>query len=150
MVSTDRKEWRRNVRNKSSANELLPLSPPEDSYLTGALFGGFSSSGRGRLRHSSEASCGSENDLDEGCPIIVGTVSRRTLFNLTSVLNLSYNDYDFSQTKSERFTLANITECVSTMDSKFSTVLPDFFEIKNDFWRIVDNEIKIDECVLYR
>jgi hypothetical protein len=90
------------------ANELQPLSPPEESYLSQWSFGNFNSSGR--LRHSSEVSYsgGSDNDVEEP-PIVVGAVSRRTLFNLIAALNLSYADYDFSQAKSDRFTLANIS-----------------------------------------
>lgn len=130
------------------ANELQPLSPPEESYLSQWSFGNFNASGR--LRHSSEVSySGSDNDVEEP-QIVVGAVSRRTLFNLVAVLNLSYADYDFSQTKSDRFTLANIKECVRNVEGKFSTSVPDYFGVKDSFWKAVDDEIKIDESILFR
>jgi hypothetical protein len=152
MVGIDKKEWARNVKNGTGANDLQPLSPPEESYfsqLTSAPFGNFNS---GRLRHSSEVSHsgGSDNDnIEDNYSIVVGTVSRKTLFNLTSVLNLSYNDYDFSQTKSDRFFMSSISECMKNVQNKFATALPNFVDIKDQFWKVIDDEIKIEECILF-
>jgi hypothetical protein len=137
MISTDRREWRRNIGNNSTGNELQPLSPPEESFLTqlsSTPFVSFNSSGR--LRHSSEVSQsgGSDNDVDDNSySIVVGTVSRKTLFNLISVLNLSYTDYDFSQTKSERFSMVNIKECMKNVERAFAFTMPSFFDIKDQF-----------------
>ncbi|KAI6208067.1 Repressor of RNA polymerase III transcription MAF1 [Aphelenchoides besseyi] len=145
MVSTDKKEWRRNIRNSNDKNQLQPLSPPEEQYLS--QFGNFNTNGR--LRHTSEVSLsGSDNDADENYSL-VGTVSRRTLFNLVAVLNLSYSDYDFSQTKSERFSLANIEDCIANVNAKLIATVPAFMEMKDRFWGVINEEIRIDECILY-
>ncbi|KAI6182240.1 Repressor of RNA polymerase III transcription MAF1-like protein [Aphelenchoides bicaudatus] len=146
MIKTDKKEWQRNVTNKTEMKELQPLSPPEDSYF----YSQFSNFSGGRLRHSSEVShSGSDNDVADEPPVIVGTVSRRTLFSLVSVLNLSFADYDFTQTKSDRFTLASISECLKNVEAKFLTAMPDYFGVKDQFWNAVDEEININESILF-
>ena len=99
------------------------------------------------------ASGGSDNDTDENaaaCVKMVGTVSRRTLFNLVAVLNLSYGDYDFSETKSERFSLANLEDCMLNVTSKLATVIPHFMEANETFWSLVNKEIELKDCILYR
>ncbi|CAD5209257.1 unnamed protein product [Bursaphelenchus xylophilus] len=146
MVSTDKKEWKKSFRTPEEANELQPLSPPEDSFLHQLSSSPFSS---GRLRHSSEVSCSSDNDIDENGQIVVGTVSRRTLFNLVSLLNLSYNDYDFSHIKSESFSLVQLKDCMNNVNDKFTAAVRSFSNHKDDFWKAIDVEIKLKECIIY-
>lgn len=151
MVSTDKKEWRRSIKSSEEANELQPLSPPEDSFLHQLASSPYGSFGSGRLRHSSEVSAsGSDNDLDENGQVVVGTVSRKTLFHLVSVLNLSYSDYDFTCTKSESFSLLGQQDAINNVNANFTSTVRDFSSNKNTFWNTIDNEIKLDQCIIYR
>lgn len=109
MITTDKKEWKKSVTAKNG-KDLQPLSPPQDSIFTSTLsvspLSAMNLANTNRLRHLSEPSCsGSDNDTEEG--ILVEAVSRRTLFDIVALLNLSYPDYDFSQTKSASFSVVH-------------------------------------------
>lgn len=109
MITSDKKEWKRGIKCPENGNDLQPLSPPEDMFMPLSSSPNFTLNfnhhNSGRLRHISEpSSLGSDNDADENNTILVGAVSRRTLFDIVALLNLSYSDYDFSQTKSACFT----------------------------------------------
>ena len=60
----------------------------------------------------------SDNDAEDpgtvginGNVILVEAVSKRTLFNILALLNQSYPDYDFSQTKSASFRKVTYQVC---------------------------------------
>lgn len=109
MVSTDKREWKRSMKCPATGgtNDLQPLSPPEEDVLKFSLsVSPFSNLNNTRLRHLSEPGLSGSDEENQGAGgVMVGAVSRLTLFNLGAVLNLSYPDYDFSQTKSASFTL---------------------------------------------
>lgn len=107
MVTNEKRKWKRNM-TAMNGKELQPLSPLQDSLFSSPLsispLSAMSLTNNNRLRHFSEPSCsGSDNDMEEG--IFVEAVSRRTLFDIVALLNLSYPDYDFSQTKSASFSV---------------------------------------------
>lgn len=58
-------------------------------------------------RHLSEPSH-PENDQDEF--VLLDSISTKSLFDLKSVLNLSFPDYDFSDLKSSNFSLVSSFE----------------------------------------
>jgi Maf1 regulator len=118
------REWKRSIRSqcsdgengttgKSAKDQLQLLSPTPDDLVgiystpssspilsANGLLGG----GIVRNRHLSDASnVGSDNDVEEG-RLVAKAVSRRCLFNMVALLNLSYPDYDFLETKSDSFT----------------------------------------------
>lgn len=110
MITTDKKEWKKNVTAKGK--DLQPLSPPQDTFFCSpsSISPLANLTNNSRLRHLSEPSCsGSDNDAEDslGGGILVGAVSSRTLFDIVALLNLSYPDYDFTQTKSASFSLVN-------------------------------------------
>lgn len=110
MIATDKKEWKRSIKCSENSKEFQPLSPTEDVIMSLSVspnyHPNFNNNGR-RLRHFSELSSGSDNDNDDSGIVLVGAVSRRTLFDIVKLLNLSYSDYDFSQTKSGSFVIVS-------------------------------------------
>ncbi|KAI3420206.1 hypothetical protein GPALN_003525 [Globodera pallida] len=145
MVTNDKKEWKKSIKCSVEGRELQPLSPPEDFCL--------SVSPHSRLRHLSEMSnsgC-SDNDAEEGGGqvILVGAVSRRTLFNISALLNQCYPDYDFSQTKSAAFTNVNYQECMTCVDGKLVATVHNYSRIRDHLWKTVDEAIKVTECSIY-
>jgi len=166
MVNMDKREWKRSMRSqcgdgdnyttgKSAKDQLQLLSPtPEDlggtpssspvlsanSLLGGAII---------RNRHLSDASnVGSDNDIEEG-RLVAKAVSRRCLFNMVALLNLSYPDYDFLETKSDSFTSCTLEDCVANVNGKFFTTVSDYSKVRDHIWKAIDNEIKLGECTVY-
>ncbi|CAD5206454.1 unnamed protein product [Bursaphelenchus okinawaensis] len=150
MVTMEKKEWKKHIKSPEEANELQPLSPPEESYMHRLASSPPYPLGTGRLRHTSEVSCsGSDNDQDDNGQIVVGTVSRRTLFNLVSLLNLTYSDYDFTQVKSESFSLIELRDCMDNINDKFSTAVRGYAKHRDTFWNAINKEIKLNECIIF-
>uniref|UniRef100_A0A915EJJ4 Repressor of RNA polymerase III transcription MAF1 homolog n=1 Tax=Ditylenchus dipsaci TaxID=166011 RepID=A0A915EJJ4_9BILA len=118
--------------------ELQPLSPSEDLNLI----------------LTEPTSCTSsdnddhENLLGNGA-ILVSAVSRRTLFDIVALLNLSYPDYDFSQTKSSCFSLVSYQDCVENVDGKFSATVNNYGNVREEMWKVINEEIKVNECIIY-
>lgn len=72
------------------------------------------------MRHLSEPSCSSsDNDGDDGFKhqVLVDSISIRTLFDLRSVLDNAFPDYDFSTVKSDNFSLIPSYEVFSNMST---------------------------------
>lgn len=101
MITSDKKQWKKSQQNSSNAPQ--PLSPPEKL----PWFPSNSSwTQNPRLRHFSEPGCSSLNiSIEENGLVYADAISSRTLFELRSVMNASFQDYDFSSTKSEAFSL---------------------------------------------
>ncbi|KAL3120334.1 hypothetical protein niasHT_009262 [Heterodera trifolii] len=146
MVTNDKKEWKKSIKCPVEGRELQPLSPPEDIC--------FSISPHSRLRHLSEMSnsgC-SDNDAEDGGGqqvILVGAVSRRTLFNILALLNQCYPDYDFSQTKSAAFTTVTYQECTACVDGKLVATVHNYSRFRDHLWQTVEEAIKVSECSIY-
>uniref|UniRef100_A0A0N5C8I8 Repressor of RNA polymerase III transcription MAF1 n=1 Tax=Strongyloides papillosus TaxID=174720 RepID=A0A0N5C8I8_STREA len=143
MVNVDKKEWK---KMKDFNKELQPLSPPELISNEGR-FG--TSPSHGRFRHLSQSSIsGGDSDFDE--PHLVNAISRKVLFDLTTVLNHSYGDYDFSELPSESFTyFSDFNQVVRDVDSKFSSSLSNHVYLKDLYWSAIDNEIQIKGCSIF-
>uniref|UniRef100_A0AC35TTS9 Repressor of RNA polymerase III transcription MAF1 n=1 Tax=Rhabditophanes sp. KR3021 TaxID=114890 RepID=A0AC35TTS9_9BILA len=143
MCNADKKEWK---KVKENSKILQPLSPPTLESLNGT-YG--SSPNHGRLRHLSQSSI-SGNDSDTEEPHLVDAISRKTLFDLTAVLNNSYTDYDFSTAPSESFSMIpDINYVVRDTDAKFASSLNNHSQLKNSIWRAIDDEIQIKQCNIY-
>ncbi len=94
------------------------------------------------------------------------SISRKTLFDLIAVLNTSFSDYDFSDTKSESFSFVASAEVffwmqifniwilqdmVHSVDAKLNTVVAAYNnKLRARLWRAINDEIKISECKIYR
>uniref|UniRef100_A0A914V6S4 Repressor of RNA polymerase III transcription MAF1 homolog n=2 Tax=Plectus sambesii TaxID=2011161 RepID=A0A914V6S4_9BILA len=114
MVQTDKRQWKRTFQPGTSPRDLQPLSPPvvDDPWgfppspntpgCTPALLEAHT-----RARHRSDHSFSGSDD--EG-PVLRDSISRRTLFDLIAVLNTSFSDYDFSDAKSDTFSLVPAVE----------------------------------------
>jgi hypothetical protein len=151
-VSTDKREWKRSMKCPTKGNELQPLSPPEEDGKTWHPYSlsvsPLTNVNSRRLRHASEPGL-SGSDEENGGSLIVGAVSRRTLFDLGAVLNLSYPDYDFSQTKSASFTLWNYPDVVQNVNGKLYATVANYGNIRDDLWKAIDDAVKVDDCVIY-
>uniref|UniRef100_A8PD67 Repressor of RNA polymerase III transcription MAF1 n=1 Tax=Brugia malayi TaxID=6279 RepID=A8PD67_BRUMA len=171
MITSDKKQWKKSQQNSSNAPQ--PLSPPEKL----PWFPSNSSwTQNPRLRHFSEPGCSSLNiSIEENGLVYADAISSRTLFELRSVMNASFQDYDFSSTKSEAFSLipnfevsfhavaSEIMVCLGNygnevlkevtlaglVDSKLSATVANYYEIKRVLWERVDQIIKISDCKLY-
>ncbi|VDN41282.1 unnamed protein product [Gongylonema pulchrum] len=65
-------------------------------------------------------------------------------------MNASFQDYDFSNTKSDAFSLVPDFETLTKLvDSQLSATVTNYYEIKRALWAEVDKVIKINECKLY-
>lgn len=146
MITSDKKQWKKSQQNSSNAPQ--PLSPPEKL----PWFPSNSSwTQNPRLRHFSEPGCSSLNiSIEENGLVYADAISSRTLFELRSVMNASFQDYDFSSTKSEAFSLIpNFETLAGLVDSKLSATVANYYEIKRVLWERVDQIIKISDCKLY-
>jgi hypothetical protein len=160
MVQNDKRQWKRALAPGTSPRDLQPLSPAVGSDCPWPFPNGYPESApnstqlldvySGRVRHRSERSLsGSDGDVDEG-PVFCDSISRKTLFDLTAVLNTSFSDYDFSGTKSDSFSLVASVELVAaSVNAKLLAVVPTYNQLRAPLWRAIDDEIKIAECKIY-
>ncbi|TKR59255.1 hypothetical protein L596_028955 [Steinernema carpocapsae] len=159
MCTNDKREWKKSLKTPCEAHQLQPLSPPDYS---GWPNGCMPMNGQPRrLRHISEpagtASSISDNEgfggymLDEnGSPMLLDSISKRTLFDLVNVLNNSYSDYDFSGVTSESFThIETIDIAKAAIDGNFMATVTGYQEIRDDLWTEIDLQILLNECVVY-
>ncbi|VDM07977.1 unnamed protein product [Wuchereria bancrofti] len=146
MITSDKKQWKKSQQNSSNAPQ--PLSPPEKLPW---LPSNSSWMQNPRSRHFSEPGCSSLNiSIEENGLVYADAISSRTLFELRSVMNASFQDYDFSSTKSEAFSLIpNFETLAGLVDSKLSATVANYYEIKRVLWERVDQVIKISDCKLY-
>uniref|UniRef100_A0A915Q5F1 Repressor of RNA polymerase III transcription MAF1 n=1 Tax=Setaria digitata TaxID=48799 RepID=A0A915Q5F1_9BILA len=147
MITSDKKQWKKNQQGSSNAPQ--PLSPPEKlPWVPTKSPWPVQNS---RLRHFSEPGCSDlDGSIEEGGLMYADAISCRTLFELRSVMNASFQDYDFSSTKSEAFSLIPDFETLAGLvDSKLSATVANYYEIKRILWERVDEIIKINDCKLY-
>ena len=86
-------------------------------------------------------------------PQFCDTVSSKTLFYLKSTLNASfYPDYDFSDTKSEEFSMEPSVQWVKdAVRSNLSPILNERYALlESQLWSAIDEEIQLKDCEIYR
>ncbi|CAB3407939.1 unnamed protein product [Caenorhabditis bovis] len=146
MVSSDKKQWKTHDKN-GPWTERQPLSPPDD--FTGLSASPVATIGHAaRLRHLSERSCsGSDNDFEE--INLVDSVSRKTLYDMVQLLNSAFPDYDFTDVKSEAFSLINYEDVCDIVDAKLATCVHNYKSRKDELWGVVEDTINPNECRIY-
>lgn len=110
MIASDKREWKKSILAAKNSKDSHPLSQAENVMMSFSGSPNFHPSlinNACRLRHLSELSSSSDVDPTDANIVLVGAVSRRTLFNIIKLLNLSYPDYDFTQTQSGCFTIVS-------------------------------------------
>ena len=149
MISTDKRSWKN--ANGTNVNEPQMLSPPDELPLSHSVgFNGLATFDSHRLRHFSERSL-SGSDNDENLAQMVGTISKKTLFNLTQMLNTSFPDYDFSNKKGSSFTLVPSYQTVRDSCDRFlSPVVDGYNRFSYALWEAIEDEIKPLDCVIYK
>lgn len=147
MISNDKREWKKSMKcpGATEPETLLPLSSPPPETLTLSV----SPKNGGRLRHSSEFSNSGGSDNEEYQSQVVGAITHRTLFDMCTLLSLSYQDYDFQQTRSSSFTIINLEECIQNVDQKFIAIVNKYGTLRERMWAAVDEAIKLSECTVY-
>jgi len=118
-------------------NDLQALSPPQ-SYLPHSPCAGSQYS-----RSLSE---------DTAAPVLLDTISTKTLFYLISTLNASFQpDYDFSDAKSGEFSREpSLQHIVNAVDSQlFATSGDTFSTLRHQLWNTLDEEITLNDCDVY-
>ncbi|VDM69522.1 unnamed protein product, partial [Strongylus vulgaris] len=139
MVQSDKKQWKAygGSNETNNANDRQPLSPPDDFLSVSPSPIGHSA----RMRHLSEAHSGSETDADDF--VLLDSISKRTLFDLIGALNVAYPDYDFSDVKSNCFSLIPGAEIVmEAVDSKFFATVNNYSTIREELWHAIEDEIE--------
>ncbi|PAV56491.1 hypothetical protein WR25_21055 [Diploscapter pachys] len=144
MINHDKRQWKQHLISENGQTERQPLSPPEDFLSLSAS----PIIHNTRLRHLSERSSCSDNDNSEEI-VYVDSISKKTLFDLSSVLNTAYPDYDFSDVKSVAFALVPYEDVVRLVDAKFTTFVDGYGSIKDQLWSTVEAEINPAECKIY-
>uniref|UniRef100_A0AC34RBW1 Repressor of RNA polymerase III transcription MAF1 n=1 Tax=Panagrolaimus sp. JU765 TaxID=591449 RepID=A0AC34RBW1_9BILA len=147
MISTDKKSWKHANGTAITDNQMLLV---EELPLSSSL--GIPSYVGNRPRHFSERSLsGSDNDVtDENIAQLAGTVSRKTLFNLTQSLNVCFPDYDFSNKKSSSFAMVpSFLSVKEVCDRHFTATVDGYNLFSYILWDLIEEEIKPAECTIY-
>lgn len=138
MTSNDKKLYKELNMHGVSPGGLEALSPSES-----------------QLQQIRGASPGSYNRClnGEDIPIeSVSVISRKMLCTLISTLNASFPDYEFSQVKSEEFSLERSLEfVVNNVNTNLSTSMgEEFVKLSVNLWKAIDDEICLQDCQIYR
>ncbi|CAI5438344.1 unnamed protein product [Caenorhabditis angaria] len=145
MISSDKKQWKTHDKNVPWG-ERQPLSPPDDFASLSASPVANTIGHAARLRHLSSCS-GSDNDFEE--INYVDSVSRKTLYDLIRVLNSSFPDYDFTDVKSESFSLVNFDDVNDFVDAKLSSCIHNYKVRREELWSVVEEAIVPADCRIY-
>lgn len=138
MTGHDKKLYKNLNAGGHSPSDLEALSPPE-SMLS------ISPTAYHKARSISM-------DEDEGNIVISSTCSRRTLFYLIATLNASFQDYDFSNAKSEEFSREPSLEWViNSINSNLSTAIGEpYAKLNTHLWASIDEQVSLQDCSIYR
>jgi len=142
MVQNDKRQFTKMLSAcPGDPNQLQPLSPPvtdENPWLG-------HSPNTARNNRSTSGS-----DQDETGNVLCDSISRKLLFHLTTLLNTSFTDYDFSDAKGENFSRFHGLDVVMrAVDTQLSSVIESYSRVKDDVWSILDEEIQLKECNIY-
>lgn len=160
MIRADKKQWKLLIQNQEA--DLQPLSHYDHIFSTSlsppqtyagarprhiserSYFGS-------RSRHESDpASSLSDIDVHEGDIEYVDAIPKRTLFDLRCVLSASYPDYDFSDAKSDAFSLIpTVKDLMSLVDGVFTPTIINYCELKTAMWATIDAKIHLQDCRFY-
>lgn len=137
MTGQDKRLYKNLNADGHSPSDIEALSPPESQ---------FSISPNTRLKNRSLSM-----DEDEGS-ILSSTCSRKTLFYLIATLNASFQDYDFSNAKSEEFSREPSLEWViNSINSNLSTAIGELYaKLCSRLWASIDEQIYLQDCIIYR
>lgn len=139
MAGSDKRLFKSIVGDAgTSPNDLQALSPPQSIFFMNSP---------GRTRSLSQSDNGEElqNHLCD-------TISRKTLFYLTTTLTASFHpDYDFSQARSEEFSKEPSVTCVTNAidNNLFATANKAYSALQPQLWSALDTEIELGECEVY-
>ncbi|VDN05506.1 unnamed protein product [Thelazia callipaeda] len=146
MITSEKKQWKR--KKRSGENALQPLSPPE--RLPYFSYSSPLAAKNQHLQSFSKLACSDSSDVEDTGVTYADAISCRTLFDLKSVMNVSFQDYDFSSTNSEAFSLIPDFKVLSGLiDLKLSPIISNYYDIKQTLWREIDEVININNCNLY-
>lgn len=163
MVNQDKRMFKEMLRAEgpqTTANDLQALSPPVDRELVfpydfspnsnaTTIANGFG----GRVAKSRHTSGGSEPDQssEEGSPLMCDAINRKKLFDLISVLNSSFQDYDFSAARGEHFSKVATFEIVKHLiDSKFGSVAPqEYAAVQHHVWSVLNECVNLKGCKFF-
>jgi len=139
MTGNDKKLYKYLHTHGHSPTEMKALSPSESQQQ---LIYGF----------SPNSVYASPKQIESAEADGLGSViSGKMLFTLLSTLNCAFPDYDFSQAKSEEFSLEpNLSFVVNNVNTNLSTSLgEEFVELSPRLWKAIDDEICLQECQIY-
>ncbi|VDD88112.1 unnamed protein product [Enterobius vermicularis] len=146
MIRADKKRWKRVVQNHEA--DLLPLS--HYNHIFSTSLSPPKTWVSDRPRHVSERSYfgppSSLSDID--VHDYVDAIPKRTLFDLSCVLSASYPDYDFSDAKSDAFSLIP-TDLMSLVDGVFTPTVINYSDLKPAMWATIDQKIQLQDCKVY-
>lgn len=96
---------------------------------------------------SGSSTCAPEN-MTSG-PHFCDTISGKTLFNLRSLLTVAFQpDYDFMDAKSEEFSREpSVKMVMEAVRSNLSLATQNMYP---QLWSVIDEEIILSECDIYR
>ncbi|XP_031564077.1 repressor of RNA polymerase III transcription MAF1 homolog [Actinia tenebrosa] len=144
MAGNDKKLYK-TLNEGSSPSDLQALSPPTVQVTTIP-----SPTTNNPFLYSSRKRTLSNTSQEEGT--LCDTISRKTLFHLISTLNASFQpDYDFSNAKSEEFSLEPCLQVViDNINANLSASMGENFTgLKVAMWSAIDEEIQLNDCDIY-
>ena len=138
MTGHDKRLYKNLNADGHSPNDLEALSPPESLLSISPT-----------AYHKSRSI---SIDEEESNVIISSTCSRRTLFYLIATLNASFQDYDFSNAKSEEFSREPKLEWViNSINSNLSTAIGEpYAKLSAHLWSSIDEQVSLQDCSIYR
>ncbi len=79
------------------------------------------------------------------------SISRKLLFDLVTLMNTSFPDYDFNGAKGDNFTKILVLQtAIRAVDTQMSAVMDSYKRLKQQMWAIIDEEIHLKDCSIYR
>ncbi|XP_065064265.1 repressor of RNA polymerase III transcription MAF1 homolog isoform X2 [Rhopilema esculentum] len=136
MTGQDKRLYKNLNAHGQSPNDLEALSPPE-SLLS------ISPTAYHKVRSMSM-------EEDENV-VISSTCNRKTLFYLIATLNASFQDYDFSNAKSEEFSREpSLQWVIESINSNLSTAIGEpYAKMSSRLWSSIDEQISLQDCSIY-
>uniref|UniRef100_A0A0N5AS52 Repressor of RNA polymerase III transcription MAF1 homolog n=1 Tax=Syphacia muris TaxID=451379 RepID=A0A0N5AS52_9BILA len=160
MIRADKKQWKQVIQKHEADLQPLSnydhifstsLSPPQLYTARPRFISEHVSAGQQRSRHESDlASSLSDIDTHEGEVEYVDAIPKRTLFDLRCVLSESFPDYDYSDIKSDAFSLIpTVKDLISLVDGVFTPTINSYSDFKMTMWSTIDDKIKLEDCKIY-
>jgi len=137
MTGQDKRLYKNLNADGHSPNDLKALSPPESMLSV-------SPTAYHKTRSLSM-------DEEENSVFVSSTCSRRTLFYLIATLNASFQDYDFSNAKSEEFSREpSLDWVINSINSNLSTAIGEpYAKLNAHLWSSIDEQVSLQDCSIY-